>query len=169
MLWMRPKEVIGKQVKKRKQALLREYPNLVNQLLLYIGAGTTIKGAFERMLRRYEQKGETTGCLYQELKYMWNDMKLGCSQEQAYINMGRHIGLLPYMKFTTLLVQQIQKGSGGITLLLEQEEHIAFEQRKQQARKNGEEVGTRLLFPMILLMIISMIIVAGPAVMNFSI
>lgn len=169
LLWIRPKEVIGKQVKRRKQTLLREYPNLVNQLLLYIGAGTTIKGAFERMLRRYEQKGETDNCLYQELKYMWNDMKLGCSQEQAYINMGRHIGLLPYMKFTTLLVQQVQKGSGGITLLLEQEEHIAFEQRKQQARKNGEEVGTRLLFPMILLMIISMIIVAGPAVMNFSI
>lgn len=169
LLWMRPKEVLGKQVKKRKQTLLREYPNLVNQLLLYIGAGTTIKGAFERMLRRYEQKGETTGCLYQELKYMWNDMKLGCSQEQAYINMGRRIGLLPYMKFTTLLVQQIQKGSGGITLLLEQEEHMAFEQRKQQARKNGEEVGTKLLFPMILLMIISMIIVAGPAVMNFNI
>ena len=46
---------------------------------------------------------------------------------------------------------------------------MAFEQRKQQARKNGEEVGTRLLFPMILLMIISMIIVAGPAVMNFNI
>ena len=99
---------------------------------------------------------------------MQNEMHAGISQGQAYLNMGRRTGLLSYIRLTTLLAQQIQKGSSNLTLQLEQEQHAAFEQRKEQAKKYGEEAGTKLLFPMIILMVISMILVVGPAVLNVT-
>ena len=42
-----------------------------------------------------------------------------------------------------------------------------FEERKKQARKLGEEAGTKLLFPMILQLGIVMIIVIAPALLGF--
>lgn len=166
LLWFRKKEELNKKIQKQKQELLREYPFLVNQLVLFLGAGTTIRGAFERILSRYEKQNGIDSELFRELTYMWNEMRMGVPQEQAYLNMGKRIGLLPYMKLTTLLVQQIRTGSRALAEELEQEEHSAFEQRKEQAKKMGEEAGTKLLFPMIILMLISMIIVVCPALLQ---
>lgn len=167
MLWFRQKEELQNQVKKQKEDFQKSYPYLVNQLVLYIGAGTTLQGAFERIIFQYETGKKKKDFLYKELSIMWNEMRSGISQEQAYINLGKRIGLPSYLKLTTLFVQQIRKGTSGIMLQLEQEEHDAFEYRKEQAKQLGEEAGTKLLLPMILLMLISMVIVVCPAMMNF--
>lgn len=176
LLWFRQRETIHKKIKCQKKELMLEYPFLVNQLLLYTEAGSTIQGAMERIIRQYEQRSckrkDKKGSakqkqLYLDLCIMWNEMHGGIGQEQAYINLGKRTGLLSYMKLTALLAQQIRKGTSGFAEQLEQEEQSAFEQRKELAKKLGEEAGTKLLFPMIMLMIISMIIVVCPALMNF--
>lgn len=169
MLWFRQKEELQNQVKKRNQELLGEYPYLVNQLVLYIGAGATVSGAFGRIIQQFETNKKKNGALFEELTVMWNEMHSGITQEQAYVNFGRRVGLMPYLKLMALLVQQIKKGTGGVVFQLEQEEHDAFEQKKERAKQLGETAGTKLLLPMIILMVISMIIVVCPAMMNFTI
>ena len=169
MLWFRQKENLQLQLKQQNRELLREYPYLVNQLVLYLEAGATIKGAFERVLHQYEMAERKEHPLYEELMVMWNEMHSGVTQEQAYMNLGKRIGLLPYLKLTSLLTQQIRKGAAGVILLLEEEEHEAFERRKERAKRMGEEAGTKLLVPMIILMVISMLIIVCPAVMSFAI
>lgn len=169
LLWFRQMETLQGRVKRKKQELLREYPGILNQLLLYLEAGTTIKGAFERLLHHYEKAGKEKESTYQELKYLWNELQSGVPQERAYLNWGKRIGILPYMKLSSLLTQQVRKGTGEITDQLEQEEHAAFERRKELAKKSGEEAGTKLLFPMLLLMLVSMVLVVCPALMNFMI
>lgn len=169
MLWFRQKEKLQLQLKQQNRELLKEYPYLVNQLVLYLEAGATIKGAFERILHQYEMTNQKDHPLYEELMVMWNEMYSGVTQEQAYMNLGKRIGLLPYLKLTSLLTQQIRKGAAGVIPLLEEEEHEAFEQRKERAKRMGEEAGTKLLVPMIILMVISMLIIVCPAVMSFAI
>ncbi len=51
---------------------------------------------------------------------------------------------------------------------LENETKIAFEERKQQAKRLGEEAQTKLLFPMILMLTVVMIIIMIPAYMSFG-
>lgn len=167
LLWLRQREDLYRRLKQRKQALEQAYPYFVNQLLLYTGAGATVKGALERIIRQLEQKGKGGESLYQELMIMQNETGSGITQEQAYINLGKRIALLPYMKLASLLAQQQRKGAGSLALPLEEEEHLAFERRKERARRAGEEAGTRLLLPMILLMVLSMLVVVCPALMNF--
>lgn len=48
--------------------------------------------------------------------------------------------------------QNVKKGTTDILKLLEQESQSAFEQHKNLAKKKGEEAGTKLLFPMILML-----------------
>ena len=54
-------------------------------------------------------------------------------------------------------------------VLLEQEAQNAFEERKHAAKRYGEEAGTKLLFPMMLMLGIVMVILLVPAVLAFQI
>ena len=53
--------------------------------------------------------------------------------------------------------------------LLELEAIDAFEERKNMAKKYGEEAGTKMLFPMIVMLVVVMGIIMLPAVMAFSV
>lgn len=53
--------------------------------------------------------------------------------------------------------------------LLEQEAEEAFEERKNSAKKLGEEAGTKLLFPMLLMLGIVIAIIMVPALLSFQI
>lgn len=151
----------------RKKQFLQEYPGLVNQIVLYTSAGISIPGAFDKIIRRREEEGNIQSVLYQELKRMQNELATGVPHEQAYLHFGKRVGVLPYIKLMSLLLQQISRGGSGIAQQLEQEEHEAFEKRKERAKQYGEEAGTKLLFPMILLMVISMLIIIYPAIAGF--
>jgi hypothetical protein len=48
------------------------------------------------------------------------------------------------------------------------ESRNAFEERKQTARKQGEEAGTKLLLPMMLMMGIVLVIIILPAYFSFG-
>lgn len=44
----------------------------------------------------------------------------------------------------------------------------AFEQRKHQARRLGEEAGTKLLLPLFMMLSVVMVVIAVPALMEFG-
>ena len=66
-----------------------------------------------------------------------------------------------------LITQNVKKGTKGIMNLLEQEEQNALEERKNLAKKYGEEATTKLLGPMMILLLIIMLIIMIPAFMSF--
>ena len=74
-----------------------------------------------------------------------------------------------YRKFGTLLSQNLRKGSKGLTDLLGREAEEAFEERKNLAKKLGEEAGTKLVIPLFLMLIIVFAIVIVPAFFSISI
>jgi Flp pilus assembly protein TadB len=165
---VRKRTGLSEQIKNRRKLLMQDYPYLVNQILLYTSAGATVQSSFERVTRQLEKRKQTEKPLYQELVRFRHELYTGVSQEQAYVHFGRRTGILPYIKLSSLLTQQLRKGGGGISVQLEQAEQDAFEQRRERAKKAGEEAGTKLLFPMILLMIISMVLVMYPALAGFA-
>jgi transcriptional regulator with XRE-family HTH domain len=95
--------------------------------------------------------------------------KLGVSETKAYESYGRRIGLLPYIRFCSLVTQNLKKGNRGFTELLKQEAKIAFEERKEIAKRLGEEAGTKLLMPMMLMLIIVFMIILIPAFISFRV
>jgi flagellar motor component MotA len=65
-------------------------------------------------------------------------------------------------------VQNLKKGSRELVNLLELEAIDAFEERKNQAKKYGEEAGTKMLFPMVGMLVVVMGIIMFPALISFS-
>ena len=72
------------------------------------------------------------------------------------------------MRLSMLLSQNLRKGNAGLTQLLEKEAEEAFEERKRNARKYGEEAATKLLLPMFLMLMIVMVVIMVPAFLSFG-
>lgn len=154
--------------KKNKELLLR-YPDMINKIVLLVGAGMTIKNAWGRMCEEYEEKLQTEQhkqYLYEEMLATYHEIQNGVTELEAYERFGRRVKLVPYMKLSTLLAQNCKKGSSDLLRLLEYESIQAFEERKEMAKRLGEEAGTKLLAPMVMMLFIVLMIIMIPAFMQ---
>ena len=155
-----------KERKRREEELLTEYPRLITKLTLYTGAGMSLRGSFERLGAEYRAKAEKAGkrnAIAEEILVLVGELKNGTSESRAYEAFGRRIGLKPYLRCASLLVSQLQKGSGGLRKNLENEVRLAWEMHRERAAKKGEEGQTKLLFPMMGMLFLVMAVVMIPA------
>ena len=167
---------LHKKAEAYKERMAREYPELVSKLVLFLGAGMTIRGAFHRLaagqeIRSLPGGGKNTAgerIVYTEIARACYEMDSGISESQAYLNLGKRCQDQHYVRLSMLLVQNLTKGTAGLSELLEREAGEAFAERKRSARKYGEEAGTKLLFPMMILLLIVMIVIMVPAFLSFS-
>lgn len=159
---------IHEKAKVRRLQLEMDYSKLMWKMTMLLGAGLTIRGAFTRIAMEYkkEHKGAPR-YVYEEMLYTCNEMKSGVSEAAAYENFGRRCELPRYIKLGTLLSQNLKKGSKGLIALLEKEAVFAMEERKSLARKLGEQAGTKMMFPMILMFAVVLIILVVPAFLSF--
>ena len=155
-----------KERKQRDDELMAEYPRLITKLTLYIGAGLSLRGAWERLATEYRTKENSEGdgsAVREEILILAGELKNGASEARAYEAFGRRIGLKPYLRCASLMVSQLQKGSGGLRKNLEGEVRLAWEMYRERASKKGEEAQTKLLFPMMGMMFLVMAVVMIPA------
>ena len=151
----------------RKNQLMLDYPDLMWKMTMLLGAGLTIKGTFQRMAKQYYRDRRKLRYVYEEVLYTCREMESGVSEAEAYERFGRRCGLPEYIRLGSVLSQNLKKGARGLTALLEEEALSSMTERKNNARKLGEKAGTKLLFPMILMLGIVMVILMVPAFLAF--
>lgn len=143
-------------IKQREQELRIDYPEFANKFVLLISAGLNCKGAWHRMTQEYKRKlkdGSKKRYLYEEMLLTERQLDNGMNEGKAYELFGRRMGLLKYMKFSTVLVQNLKKGSADLLNILEYEASDVLKERRENAKILGEEAGTKLLMPMMLMMV----------------
>ena len=169
-LLFRERQILEEKRKQERQQMLRDYPEIVSKLTLLLSAGVNLRKAVERIGKDYMNYNRVNGerKAYEILVEICEEMERGVAESEAYERIGEKSGLLSYRTLSALLVQHLQKGSQGIELMLEEEAEKAQEMRKQQARILGEQASTKLLFPMVLMLLIVFVILLVPAWIFFS-
>lgn len=162
-LFAREERRLREQYDQRNRQLLLDYSRLVENLSVLMGAGLPVRRAWERILREQRERGRS---LYAEMALTLHAMEQGVPEEQAYGDFGRRCGLPPYLRLGSLLETNGRSGTKRLASLLEQESADALEERLQLARRQGEEVSTRLLFPMLLLFGLVLVLLLIPAVLS---
>ena len=104
--------------------------------------------------------------VYEELGVAMRQMHDGVSETKAVECFGRRCLLQQYLRFCSLITQNMKKGAEGMLAILETEAMDSLERRKEHALQLGEKAGTRLLFPMMLMLLIVMGIIMVPAFMT---
>ena len=158
--------------KRRKEKLQSEYPELVSKLTILLGAGMTLFSAWNKITTNYSNKRKNNTIpihpLYVEMLITCHEIESGVGEARAYERFGERCGLHRYRKFCSLLVQNLRKGTRGLVQLLEEEVSDAFEERKNLAKKSGEEAGTKMLFPMMMMFGIIIVIIMVPAFLSLQ-
>lgn len=171
--WMYGEKELEQKMKKRKEQMLLDYPEIINKFTLLVNAGMTVKQAWSKITEDYEKKDKTSQSkkryAYEEMLVTVRELKLGVPESIAFEQFGRRVGLLSYIKFGSLIAQNIKKGSKGLSELLSKEASEAFEERKELAKRLGEEAGTKLLAPMMIMLLIVFIIILIPAFRSFGV
>ena len=151
MFFMKDQD-LHKQVEKQKDIWKMQYPDLVHKVVLYLGAGMSMRGCFGMLASEYDVA-----------LYVRRELETGQTEAVAYDRFGKRTGVLEYMRFCTLLVQNLKKGSKQLLHRLEEEADKSAEERVRTARTKGEEASTRLLVPMTLLLASVMLMIMAPA------
>ena len=106
--------------------------------------------------------------VYEEMLITLREMQGGVSEAEAYERFGKRCGTSTYLKFSTLLSQNLRKGSKGISDILRMEAIQSYENRKNTAKRLGEEAGTKLLVPMLGMLAVVFIMVMVPAFLSMQ-
>lgn len=162
---------VHQQYKERNRLLLLEYSEFVSKLQLLIGAGLSVRNAFARLAFDYQKRRQMGGrkrFVYEEVMMTVRKMENGESEEEAYEYFTKKCTPVCYRKLISIVLQNQKKGADGLKESLALEIRNAFEERKQEARRLGEEAGTKLLLPMMMMMGVVLMIIVIPAYFSFG-
>lgn len=162
---------LHQQVLRRRERMKGTYPVVLNKFTLYLGAGMTIRGAFQKIALDYHKRrnGENEQPLYEEMLYACNQLQAGISESRAYEMWAARTGLQDCARLSAMLVQNLKKGNAALLSRMKEEGDKALQEDLNLRRKKGEEAGTRLLVPMIMMMAIVMVLVMVPAFQSFGV
>lgn len=148
------------QKKKLREQMMLEYPEIISKLSLLTASGMTPYNALKRIAS--DGKGEA----YKRLAIVVGNIQAGASERTQYAAFGQIFELYCYGKLGSMLEQNVVRGNEKFREMLKDECADALEERKARARKAGEQAGTKMLFPMMLMLIVVMAIIMVPAFMS---
>ena len=149
-------------IRNRDRKLMDLYPWFVNSLWLTLGAGLTVKSGIKQLIA----EGENGNPLVLELEYAINQINSGLDEAMVYEDLGRRIGLNAYVRLMHQLSRNLKIGTRDLLGLMEDELAAALEIRKENAKRKGEEASTKLLFPMVVLLLIVMLMIVTPVLVS---
>ena len=130
----------------------------------------TVRNVFAKLSEEYlakTEKGTPRRFMYEELVKSTRELGTGKSEGEVLESFGKRCSGQEYSRLCALLSQNQKKGNGELLRLLQEESAKAFENRMGAVRKKGEEAGTKLLMPMVLMLLIVMVVIMIPAYMTF--
>lgn len=166
LLYLSADRDLHEELERRRKSLGREYPELVHKLLLYVGAGMTIRGAFKKIGGDYEKNKQKNGRVQpgcEEVLYACRELQGGVSEGAAYEHFGKRAGSREYIRLGALLGQNLKRGNSTLLERLREEAEKASGESLLRVRKLGEEAGTKLLVPMVMMLAVVMVMIMVPA------
>ena len=160
MGWYLPYVRVQRRARLRIEQIDREVPELVDLLVTTVEAGVGFAAGLQLASRSIE------GPLGQELRLALREQSLGLTPEEALRNLSLRVDSPATRAFTQALVQGESLGVSIGTILRD----LAYDMRKrrrQAAEERAQKTPTKILFPLIALILPAMFIVTlGPVMME---
>jgi len=167
------KKVKKKQEETQNQSMEILYSDIVNHLSILLEAGMTSRQAWQRMAVQYEERCANSlvshNPVYEAISRMSRRFSEGESERRIYEMFMEEIDLLSYRRLMRMLISNLGKGNKDICVYLDAESKRAYDERILLAKKQGEEASTKLLIPLMLMLVLVMFVVIVPAMIGFTI
>lgn len=155
--WVFPRTWLKGKLKGRQKLVTKGLPDAMDLITTCVEAGLGLDAALSRVAEK------TEGPLATELQVMMRDVALGKLRREAMQELADRIGVEELTSFITSVIQAEQLGVGVAQVLRVQADQLRTK-RRQKAERSAHEAPIKMLFPLILFVFPSfLIVILGPA------
>lgn len=152
-----PTAKLNRQVKERKEAILRDLPDTLDLLAISVEAGMGFEGALDVVCRYFQSP------LAEEFALTLREMGLGLARKDAFQNLKRRTAVDELSSFIQALLQADALGMPMGRVLKTQAVEMR-NQRRMWAREKAGKLPVKILFPLMLFIFPPiMAVMIGPA------
>lgn len=152
---------LGRVVTRRKEAIQRSLPEVLDLLCIAVEAGLGLDGAILRVAERHISP------FAQELGHCVKEINLGQPREKAWRNLAERVNV-PDVNVVVAAVIQAEKLGASLGQVLRIQADEMRERRRQRAEERARQVPIKLLFPLVMFIFPALFVVLlGPAAIQF--
>ena len=149
-------------VKTRSEKFLDEFPNAVSTIALLVNSGMILREAW----REVSLSDNTE--LYMEMRKVNEDIDNGVSEMDALYAFAGRCVTPEIKKFTSFIVQGLEKGSRDLANALKNQTDELWELKKQNILKRGELASSKLMIPLMIMFVGVLIMIIVPILTNLG-
>jgi tight adherence protein C len=158
-----PVILLEKQVKKRHEKLRQSLPDALDMMVVSVEAGLGLDQALQYVAREMQIMHPE---LSDEVGLVGLEMRAGKRRSEALRNLADRTGEAELRKLVAILIQTDRFGTSMGESLRTHSDFMRL-RRKQEAEERAAKVGVKLVFPIFIFILPSMMIVtAGPAILK---
>ena len=135
----------------------RELAEVVSNMAILVNSGMVLREAWYLISSRGE------GDFYQLMRKATTNMRNGYSDADAIYLFGRDSNSLEIKKFTSALIQSLEKSGGELAGFLAKQSTELWNTKKQMMLQEGEKAAAKLLLPIMLIFVGVIIIIIAAA------
>lgn len=151
-----------RKIKTRSEQFALEFPNAVSTIALLVNSGMILRDAWKEVAF----SGESL--LYFEMRKVNEDISNGITEADAFYSFANRCVTPEIKKFTSIVVQGLEKGSKDLADALENQNSELWESKKQKTLKKGELASNKLLIPLLIMFFGVLILVIVPVMTNLG-
>lgn len=142
---------------KRAKECESQLPEVVSTMAILVNSGMFLRDAWNMIAEN------GNGVFYELMRKASDNMKNGSSDEDAIYLFGRASNSVNVKKFTSALLQSLEKGGADLSIFLTNQSSELWNVRKQHLLQEGEKASSKLLAPILFIFIGVIIIVITAA------
>jgi len=150
------------QIKKRNEKFMDEFPNAVSTIALLVNSGMILREAWREVSLSSDSE------LYMEMRKVNEEMDNGVSEIDALYHFANRCVVPDIKKFTSFIVQGLEKGSRDLANALKNQTDELWELKKQTILKRGELASSKLMIPLMIMFVGVLIMIMGPIMTNLG-
>lgn len=165
------KNHLKREEKAKRKYFQRKYPLLASNISLLLQSGMSPKSAFLYLASQQKSTLSQTkkeDLLKTELLTLERKLSGGYSEKLAYKEFGDACMEREYQRLMSLVIQYLEQGTKHLSVLLEIEMKDASGARVRSAKQAGEEISTKMLLPMGLLLMDVIAMIIAPVLSTIS-
>lgn len=144
-------------LEKRTQECEIQLPEVVSTMAILVNSGMVLRDVWIMV------SNNGNGAIYDLMCKACKDMDNGCSEMDAIYRFGISSNSTEIKKFTSALLQSMEKGGGELGVFLAQQSSELWNTKRQKMLQSGEKAATKLLLPIVLIFVGIIIIVMTAA------
>lgn len=140
----------------RREEILAGFPQVLSKMTLLVNSGMLLRDAWNLIAKQSDT------VLFQEMQLTAAQLNNGVPETVAYREFGERCGIKEVRKFSSMVVQGLEKGAAELTVFLKDMADELWMEKRNLVKQKGEQANSKLLVPTVIIFIGILFMIMAP-------